>query len=110
MNKTQKIQKITDLLQNNSKIPQQKKAEIFNKIQEMNSSSLDILIDFLENFSEKWADEALWEIQKRQIKLKKYTEKVFSDAKKEVFEIAQEEQKNEDEKILAELENEVEKV
>jgi len=53
MTKQQKIQKITDLLQNNSKIPQQKKAEIFDKIQEMNSTSLDILVDFLENFSEE---------------------------------------------------------
>jgi len=53
MQKPQKIQKITALLQNNPQIPQQKKAEIFNQIQEMNSSSLDILIDFLENFSEE---------------------------------------------------------
>jgi hypothetical protein len=53
MQKSQKIEKITDLLQNNSQISQEKKAEIFDTIQEMNSSSLDILIDFLENFSEE---------------------------------------------------------
>jgi len=53
MQKPQKIQKITVLLQNNSQISQQKKAEIFDQIQEMNSSSLDILVDFLENFSEE---------------------------------------------------------
>lgn len=50
MQKPQKIQKITALLQDNSQISQQKKAEIFDKIQEMNSSSLDILVDFFGEF------------------------------------------------------------
>jgi len=104
MQKPQKIQKITALLQNNPQIPQQKKAEIFNQIQEMNSSSLDILIDFLENFSEEWADEALWEIQKRKVELNKYSEKVFKDAKKEILEVAENEEKKNSEKILEELE------
>lgn len=104
MNKPQKIQKITDLLQNNQKISQQKKAEIFDKIQEINSSSLDILIDFLENFSEEWADEALWEIQNRKVKLDKYSKKVLKDSKKEILQIAEEEDQKENEKILEELE------
>ena len=110
MTKQQKIQKITDLLQNNSKIPQQKKAEIFDKIQEMNSSSLDILVDFLENFSEEWADDALWEIQRRKIELNKYSEKVFSDAKKEILVIAEEEEVKKSEKILDELEMEIKNI
>ena len=107
MNKQEKIQKITDQLQNNPKIPQQKKAEIFDKIQEMNSSSLDILIDFLENFSEDGADDALWEINRRRVELKKYSEKVFSGAKKEVLEIAEEEEDKKDSEILDKLEDEI---
>ena len=109
MTKQQKIQKITDLLQNNSKIPQQKKAEIFDKIQEMNSTSLDILVDFLENFSEEWADEALWEIQRRKVELSKYSEKVLKDAKKEILQIAEEEEQKKSEKILEKLEKDLNK-
>lgn len=104
MQKPQKIQKITALLQNNPQISQEKKAEIFNQIQEMNSSSLDILIDFLENFSEEWADEALWEIQKRKVELNNYSKKIFRDAKKEILHVAEKEEKKNSEKILEELE------
>ena len=104
MQKPEKIQKIIDLLQNNSQISIEKKSDIFNKISEINSSSLDILINFLENFSEEWADEALSEIQNRKIELNKYSEKVFKDAKKEILEIAESEEKKNSEKILEELE------
>ena len=110
MQKPQKIQKITDLLQNNPKISQQKKAEIFDKIQEMNSSSLDILVDFLENFSEEWADEALWEIKRRKVELGKYSEKVLVDAKKEILEIAEDEENKRSEDVLDELEEEISKI
>jgi hypothetical protein len=107
MQKQDKIQHIIELLMNNHKISQEKKADIFDKIQEMNSSSLDILVDFLENFSEEWAEDALWEIQRRKIKLEEYSEKVLSDAKKEVLEIAEDEENKRSDEILGELEEEV---
>lgn len=58
----------------------------------------------MENFSEEWADKALWEIQKRKIELNKYSEKVFKNAKKEILQVAEEEEKKNSEKILEELE------
>jgi len=107
MEKQQKIEKIIELLMNNHQISQEKKAEIFDTVQVMNSSSLDVLIDFLDNFTEEWADEAIWEISRRKTELNKYSEKVLRDAKKEILEIAENEEEKDSEKILEELNKEL---